>query len=116
MSGWNPDEIDVVVLPIAYPFETEEFHGGTGTDLVQTLITHLHEVTAFVAFEPLGLGFGGLPVVLLDGADGIVMHESAHGEFAGDVVEGESLLFVAESKPVTARAFFFEVAGSVFEE
>jgi len=108
--------MNIRFLPIAYPFEAEELHGGTGTDFVQTLVTHLHEVTAFVAFEESRLGFAGLPDVLLDSADGIVMHESAHGEFAGDVVEGESLLFFAEGKPVAARAFFFEVAGSVFEE
>ena len=41
-------------LPVADPFESEEFHGGTCADLEQTVVLDLDEVTAFVATEPLG--------------------------------------------------------------
>lgn len=104
-------------LPIADPFEPEEFHGGAGTDFELSVVLDLHEIFVyFTAGFPFGLQIFRRPDIILDGTDGIVVNEGALGQFAGDVGIGEVLLFVTESVPVAASAFFFAGARSVGKE
>lgn len=35
-------------LPVADPFESEEFHGGTGAKLIGTVVADLYDVAGFV--------------------------------------------------------------------
>ena len=87
VSGSDPDARDKgdarkmnnAQLPIANPFEVEEFHCLACAELVGAFVTDLDDVAGFISTEEDRLRLLHLPAVLLNGANWIVVYERSFG-------------------------------------
>ena len=66
-------------LPIANPFEVEEFHCLACAELVGSVVTYLYDVAGFISTEEDRLGLLHLPAIFLNGANWIVVYERSFG-------------------------------------